>query len=39
MDKGVEFQNSTHNNWNIFSIIGSIDATTSASVRKPQLRF
>ena len=32
MDKGVEFQNSTHNDWNILSIIGRIDVATSAAV-------
>ena len=34
MDKEVEFQNSTHNDWHIFSIIGRIDVATSASVEE-----
>lgn len=34
MNNGVEFQNSTFNGWNVFSIIGSIDVTTSASVEE-----
>ena len=32
MDKGVEFQNSTYNDWHVLSIIGRIDVTTSATV-------
>ena len=34
MNNGVEFKNSTFNGWNVFSIIGSIDVTTSASVEE-----
>lgn len=34
MDNEVKFQNSTHNDWHIFSIIGRIDVTTSATVEE-----
>lgn len=34
MDNGVEFQNSTYNDWNIFSIIGRVDVATSALVEE-----
>ena len=34
MDKGVEFQNSVSNDWNILSIIGRIDVATSAAVEE-----
>ena len=34
MDNVVEFQNSIYNDWNIFSIIGRIDVTTSASLEE-----
>lgn len=34
MDKGVEFQNSVSNDWNVLSIIGRIDVATSAAVEE-----
>lgn len=34
MDNEVEFQNSTHNDWHVFSIIGRIDVATSAAVEE-----
>ena len=34
MDNEVEFQNSTHNDWHVLSIIGRIDVATSAAVEE-----
>ena len=34
MSNAVYFENSKYNDWNVFSIIGSFDAVTSASVEK-----
>lgn len=34
MDNEVEFQNSTYNDWHVFSIIGRIDVATSTTVEK-----
>lgn len=39
MNKGIEFNNSTHKDWHVLSIIGSVDITTSPDAEKVGTAF